>query len=283
MNAFKSPTIATLDEDTLDGTDSSLPPAVHIGPCNQSKRTKGLASGDCLPGAYNVKQRAQGEIPSWGQQHDDDNHDHDNDTLSQELSPPRDCLSEGTDSHNVEPSHDCSIVDAKLTELPDNQLLIQGVKVTSQWHRRLYLCVGGSLALAILATLVAIGATKLLTKSRSQSLSNHSKQTIMPPPLNTTTNSTLFVTSISQKQGNLSWTIADDMANDEGLSLTSFAGGRLFLDLVNNTDLNFTFFGIQKNANILDGVDPSLISKLVSPLWSGHAVCISNVDILSKV
>ena len=285
MDTTKYPTIAVLGEESLDSRDVSVVLDVLNGQCNQSKRTKGLANGDCLPGAYNVRQRAHGEIPFWGQQHIDQN---DDETSSQDMSQPRECLLVGTDGSDAEPLPDCSIVDAKLTESADNQLLIQGVKMTSQWHRRILLFMGGSIALAVLATIVAIVTTKLLTKSGSrlehESQSNHANQnTIVPSSLNDTTNNTLFVTSAALKKGNLSWTIADDMANDEGLSLTTVAGGRIFLDLINSTDINFTFFGIQRDANVLDGVDPLLISKLVSPLWSGHAVCISYLDVLSNV
>ena len=243
MNTSKFPTIAVLGEESLDSTDVSVVLKVFNGQCNQSKRTKGLSNGDRLPGAYNVRKRAQGEISFWGQQQNDQD---DGESSSQDMSQPRDCLLVGTDGSNVEPLSDCSIIDAKLTESADNQLLIQGVKMTSQWHRRILLFMGGSIALAVLATIVAIVATKLLTKSGSllehESQSNHANQnTIVPSSLYDTTNNTLFVTSASQEKESLSWTIADGMANDEVLSISTVAGGKIFLDLINSTDINFTF------------------------------------------
>ena len=71
---------------------------------------------------------------------------------------------------------------------------------------------------------------------------------------------------------NLNRTIADALVEGQGPTISLVPGGRLFIELMNNTDTNFTFFGIVKGLKLPEGDVTFLVSKLVSTLWRSHMV-----------
>ena len=79
----------------------------------------------------------------------------------------------------------------------------------------------------------------------------------------------------------LNWTIAEISifwANEAGNTLSSFVGtdsGKVILQMLNRTDTNFTHFGKSSDAAILEGTDLMLITKMITPLWNGHAVSVN--------
>lgn len=173
----------------------------------------------------------------------------------------------------------------------DNLLLIDGVKLTDPLHRRaLFLIQFGGIALAsIIAAVVAaitilsIGLRSSPQPTLSPSSDSHSPRSL--PPL---ANETIFDELSPEEEkmirqssrsivtgGNTSTSIADSLLYgvENGISLLILPSGRLFLDLLNRTDRNFTLFGIMRDQGLLDGFDVSFIAMMIQPLWSGHTVC----------
>ena len=165
---------------------------------------------------------------------------------------------------------DISVSVLLTATVPKDQLLIEGVNVAHTKRQRIYLIMG-CLVLAILAAFaVAMLATRWLV--HSDNLKPNSIPAI--PENNATTTSP---TGSQDNQRNMNWTIADaiiyNSKNGNGLSLTQIDSGLWFLQAVlNQTDVNITYFQASQSAVLFGRVEPSLIFKFTLPLWNGHIV-----------
>ena len=146
-----------------------------------------------------------------------------------------------------------------------NQMVIEGVKTNDDKRRAVCVLFLGCIALAS----VAVTAIAAIISSRVQPSRSHS----VPPtlvPVIPGSNSTTAYNAAPSWNGNR--TIANALADSQGLSISIVPGGRLFIELMNRTDTNYTFFGIRKGLILPEGDLTFLVSKLVSPLWSSHMV-----------
>ena len=221
-----------------------------LNSASQSKAVRGLLPNDPLPGAYNVQRRAQGEVPSWSRQQDDD--------------ADEECASVIENHHVGRQESIHEIFEAELASTQKkNQLVIEGVKSTNTWPRQMGIRLLGGFVLFSAVVIAAVLITTWLTSS--------SKSTNTDP------------NAVNAKEGsaspdvpytaiwNLNLTIAESLSSREP-SISILPGGPLFLEILNCTDKNFTFFGIKRQLDLLTGLDSSLLSKLVSPLWTSHTV-----------
>jgi hypothetical protein len=162
----------------------------------------------------------------------------------------------------------------------DNILLIEGVKPADSKTRRVCSVVG----FLVLLSIISVVAAKITTWISSSSASNRSPtpgdlQEGGGDPIGG--NSTLSPHASPQFLGNLSWTFADAIAHSENEGsivgwYVSTINGKIYLDLINRTDINFTIFGISDNVNIFGWEFSSLLTKIVTPLWYGHFVSVLN-------
>jgi hypothetical protein len=156
------------------------------------------------------------------------------------------------------------------TTVPKEQLLIEGVNVAHTKCRRIYLVTG----CLVLATVVAFAVTIIATSWLVHSGQSHPNLGQVAPENNATT---ISPTGSRSNQGNTNWTIADaiidNSKNGNGFSLVQIESGLWFLQSVlNNTDVNLTYFQVSQTANLLKEVESSLIFKFTFPLWNGHTV-----------
>ena len=162
---------------------------------------------------------------------------------------------------------DIFVVETSNTHNNDhNPIVIEGVKTADNKRRAVCVLLVGCLALASAAAAVAAVISSWVFPSNSHSM--------LPTlaPMIPVSNSTIEYTA--KNYWNENRTIADELGNGQGLTIAMLPGGRLFIEIMNRTNTNFTFFGIDKDAEIPDSNDSSLVSKLVSPLWSSHMVSI---------
>ena len=162
---------------------------------------------------------------------------------------------------------DIFVVETANTHNNNNQshMVIEGVKTNDDKRRAVCFLFLGCIALASIAATAIVA----IISSGVPPYGSHS----IPPtlvPMIPGRNSTMAYTSVSSCNENSK--IANVLADSRGLSVSMVPGGRLFIELMNRTDTNFTFFGIDKDAGIPDSSDSFLVSKLVSPLWSSHVV-----------
>jgi uncharacterized surface protein with fasciclin (FAS1) repeats len=159
---------------------------------------------------------------------------------------------------------------AELSRAPNDQfLVIDGVHTDDLKRYRTLWTLVCILVLFVVITLAAGLITRRITSSTSRS----------PNPSNATMDpSTPLVpveTLVPAQAPRLNLTIADSLkigGRNKGFTIVDMFAGQIFLETVNRTDTNFTFFGITRGAKIFEGVDPSLLGKITSPSWSGHIV-----------
>ena len=72
----------------------------------------------------------------------------------------------------------------------------------------------------------------------------------------------------------LDWTVADALLNNRGHSVALLTAGHLLFDIMNDTETNFTYFGIVEDASFLLIADAATLSKYLTPLWIGHVVSV---------
>lgn len=179
-----------------------------------------------------------------------------------------------TDDHSTQPLD--HVFEAELSRPKVEHMVIEGVRVMGPKQQRICIMLGWLGLASILAVLVAM-ITKWLTSSSSHVAADTTNMTGSPylpmVPESPETFETLAPKS-SLFEENMNWTVADAIlyAANGGPSITIVPASYLFLSVVNQTDTNFTFFGIKLGESVLDGVNPSIISKMASVLWSGHAV-----------
>lgn len=72
---------------------------------------------------------------------------------------------------------------------------------------------------------------------------------------------------------NMNMTIAETLVDSfEEFPILSFIpSAQIILDVLNQTDRNFTFFGFSTDASIVQ-ISTSIIGKLTAPAWNGHTV-----------
>ena len=214
------------------------------------KSLRGIGTGDRLPGAYNVRQRASGDIPVWTQQEDTDN------ALesSYDSSSTRSVVS-SADQENV------VIAGAELSKPWRAPMLIEGTTVSTGF-RQFYLCLGFLTLLIFVAGIAA----KVTTKITSSASGNPA---LYLDPLQ----GTLGPTSAPFEM-QLDWTVADALLNNRGHSVALLTAGHLLFDIMNDTETNFTYFGIVEDASFLLIADAATLSKYLTPLWIGHVVSV---------
>ena len=161
------------------------------------------------------------------------------------------------------------------TTIPNDQLLIEGVKIVDTKRQTICRITGSLLFVAI----VAFAATMVVTKwfPASGTLSSPSNQTLAPLGRDNASTLTITPTAAPIALGNIEWTIADALIDSskhgDVVSLTRVASGLLFLQsTLNRTDKNFTFFRVSQSSGVIGDLDSTFISKFLSPMWNGHLV-----------
>jgi hypothetical protein len=161
---------------------------------------------------------------------------------------------------------DIFVVETLNTNYNDqDHIVIEGVKTADNKRRDVYAFFLGCVALAS----VAVTAIAAMITSRGTPSDIHSMLPTLDPII-PGSNST--ITNTTNTYWNLNRTIAYALVEGQGPTISLVPGGRLFIELMNNTDTNFTFFGIVKGLKLPEGDATFLVSKLVSPVWSGHMV-----------
>ena len=198
---------------------------------------------------------------------------------SQQTILPSNILSEINDDNDIEVldasiqravtsvinNGDIFVVEAANTLNNDqDHIVIEGVKTVDKKRRAVCVLLLGCLALASAAAAVATVISSWIFPSDSHSM--------LPtlPPMISGSNSTIAYTK--KNYWNENRTIADALIDGQGPTISMVPGGRLFIELMNRTDTNFTFFGIMKDLKLPEGEMRFLVSKLVSPMWSSHMV-----------
>ena len=225
------------------------------------KARQGLKPGDPFPGAYNVQQRASGEIPVWTHQITAENTLELNHESSSTRSEARSTINEHDESCVV-------IAGAELSKPKIDLMLIEGTKVRPK-HSRLFLFSGFFTLVIAVAVSVAVVTSKITSSATP----------VSPGQYHDPIQGSLSPTSAPFGL-QLDWTIADALLHDMENSVTILAAAQLFYDILNDTDTNYTYFGIVNDAPSLVDVDPTILFKLISPLWSGHIVSTTILAIL---
>jgi hypothetical protein len=153
----------------------------------------------------------------------------------------------------------------------DNVLLIEGVKTVDPRIRRICLAVGFLVLLSIVSVVAAKSTTWISFTSGSSSTSPGDLQgntTTMPPVA-------------FPRSENLNWTLADSIVRYEKAGgiigwYVSTINGKIYLDMINRTDTNFTIISMSNDLNIfVDSDFSSSLTGIVTPLWYGHLVSVS--------
>ena len=239
-------------------TDSEIAAAVP-------KSMRGLVPGGSLPGAFDIRVRARGEVPVWHPQqqlHDEEEEDNNNSSspLDVELT-----------TLPIPPTEELAF-DAELVTHPqDDVLVIDGVKTSKYWI--------GKRGIAVLIVFVGLAcgagykAWKETTRLVNRQAGNNQQQGASPSNISTTAVGTTVAESGA---GSLNWTIAAAWNSyHDGDTLSTFIREEtrdLFLQVVNDTDKNFTLFDIWKKASFPKDPDMSLVSKIMQVSWAGHMV-----------
>ena len=210
------------------------------------------------PGAYFSHRRARGEIPSWAQ----------NDTNVQDEEAPTGTATATatTDDDGIHQSHgDPFVAEVITTETDDNaaQFVIEGVKVRSN-NRRLPL--SSFIFILVVVVVVSVSLATFMITNLFHSMES-----------NISTSSTATASPASSPIGENhydQWTISEYLFHDvkEGPSVAKLDAGKPFLEMLNRTDVNFTYFGFTNTATLLGNVDVSLIAKIFKSSWNGHVV-----------
>jgi len=205
------------------------------------------------PGAYFSHRRARGEIPSWAQ----------NDTNIQDEEAPT--ATATTDDDGIHQSHgDPFVAEVITTETDDNaaQFVIEGVKVRSNNHR----LPSSSFIFIVVVVVVSVSLATFMITNLFHSMES-----------NIATSSTATGSPASSPIGENhydQWTISEYLFHDvkEGPSVAKLHAGKPFLEMLNRTDVNFTYFGFTNTATLLGNVDVSLIAKIFKSSWNGHVL-----------
>ena len=199
---------------------------------------------------------------------------------SQQTILPSNILSAGNDDYDVDfieasiqravtsvmNNGDIFVVETSSARNNDqNQIVIEGEKTGDDKRHAICMLLLGCIALASVAV-TAIGAMISLRVSASNNQS-------IPPtmvPITAANSSTMTHLTVASWNGNR--TIVNALTDSQGPTIAMVPGGRLFIELMNRSDTNFTFFDIVKGLKLSEENLSLLVSKLVSPLWSSHMV-----------
>jgi hypothetical protein len=174
----------------------------------------------------------------------------------------------------IQNTDDFYIAELTGTSQNDGLLVVDGVRTTNPKVKRMLQL---SCALAA-ASLLAVVAGMITTR-----LVNPAPAAMGIPP--SSTNDTDLgakpqnYSTAGSIQGNLNWTIAEAAiaAESKGLFPTAMflspSSREIFFEKFNRTDLNFTGFTVKSGGiQIFDGLDISLLSKMLTDPWIGHVV-----------
>jgi hypothetical protein len=212
--------------------------------------------GGPLPGAFDVPGRAHGEVPSWLQRQDDE----------ENRGEPR------VDNEADIVTLDADAVDVALTaELSrdhnDDVLVIEGVKTVDPRVRQCCILLG----VLVVASLFSMAAAMITTHLRSRPTteigipSSPQNSTVRPVVYNPLANSTLTIAEAAIS--------ADNKGFFPQALFVPPSAWEIFFDKFNRTDRNYTSFTFSSShTQIFDGLDISLLSKLLTDPWIGHMV-----------
>ena len=238
------------------------------------KASDGLVPGGPTPGAYIIRNRAVGEIPVWNNLNDDGEH-----TNPLALNHARsDEISDSIIYDGESPSD--NIYEAELATNQNDIILIEGKNEAICSKRTTILIVG----FIVFTSIVAVGVTVSRIASRLTSSATGASHSSMESgnqnqtpvvPLSPNDNVTESSKS-SSRMGNLNWTIADMLAREtnEGQYIGITHSTTAVIEILNRTDTALTLFAASTQAQFLEGINVSLIVKLVLPIWNGHSVSI---------
>ena len=176
-------------------------------------------------------------------------------------------------AESVNMPHDFFVANELSMAPKDRFLMVEEVRTNDLSKRSRTLLTLVCVLIVFMLIAVAAGfITRGITSSTSRS----------PNPSNSTmvTSTPLDETFASKRLSRLNMTIADSMVIKrigQGLTITDTFAGQLFLETVNRTDTNFTFFGIASSAKIFGDVDPSFLGLAMSESWIGHMVSLTVV------
>jgi hypothetical protein len=159
----------------------------------------------------------------------------------------------------------------------DNLLLIEGVKWKDPLHSRIFI---GACIIAVVIVAVTLLSTGLRSSSQTTFLSpitNAPSLSSLPPFDKLSPEEEKIISQSSRAVptgGNTSLTIANSLfyGIENEFNINFIPSGKLFVDILNRTDSNFTLFGVMRDASILDAADWTFVSTMIQPLWSGHLV-----------
>ena len=146
-----------------------------------------------------------------------------------------------------------------------DEIIIEGVKTINRMCRLISILAG----CIVLASVIAVGAAMIASRLLA-----------VPPPSAAPYNDSGLVNG-NETTMNATGALPSNEylnSNEAGNTLSSFVGtdsGKVILQMLNRTDTNFTHFGISSDAAILEGTDLMLITKMITPLWNGHAVSVN--------
>jgi uncharacterized surface protein with fasciclin (FAS1) repeats len=241
--------------------------------CGVPKSLPLNAAEGLRPGAFDVPRRAHGEIPSWGQREDYERDSHNE--LNREVSGNEDTFSQQLQDASISCADDAQyatdgFLHIETPRTTDDKLLIHGVSTIDPKRRRIYTLVGCLALLSVLTVVASFLVRSIISSASGSAVDDRSSNgTFRASP---DEDATIAPISDSLFRGNMNWTIAFCFAASDGITVADSPGGQLFLETLNRTDTNFTFFGVTGKMNILEGTPISLITKMASPLWSGHTV-----------
>jgi hypothetical protein len=167
----------------------------------------------------------------------------------------------------IENTNDFYIAELTGTSQNDGLLIVDGVRTTNPKVKRM-LQVSCALAVASVLAVVAGMVTTRLVNPAPAAIG-------MPSSSNDSLARPVFYNPL----GNLNWTIAEAAiaAENTGQFPTAMfvppLRRQLFFERFNRTDVNFTCFTVQSSGiQIFNGLDISLLSKMLTDPWIGHVV-----------
>jgi hypothetical protein len=267
--SFDNARETNMNESCVTNNISPSPPRPPSNdrPVLVSKQLRTLIPGQPRPGAYEVILRCvQNGIPTRRQ--DDVDH-HGDDILNAESERMRSDF----------------FVPELVMVRRDRFLLVEGVRTDDfrKRYRTLW-----TLFFFLIFVLIAVAAGLITrrfsssTPTRSPNPSNTTMGSSTPlgpgtipvPSTPTDPNKSYFAGTVR-----LDETIADSLTitRAETFTIVDTFAGQLFLETVNRTDTNFTFFSIGRTASIFEGVDPSYVGLYIMESWIGHAVSMAVV------
>jgi hypothetical protein len=234
------------------------------------KSMRGIVPGGSLPGALDIRVRARGEVPSWDQQQQLDEDEEEQDKSQLDLDLPTTPIPPTAEDQLGEIVFDAEL--AGNADAQDEVLVIDGVKTSNHC----YCTRNRRIAFLVVFVGLACGAGYKAWNDTTRVVNRHAgnnEQQGASPSNNTAP--APGTTVVEPRGGNLNWTIAaalNSFHDGDSLSLVIRESSALFLQVVNDTDKNFTLFDIGNEASFLEGVDLSLVSKMIQPSWAGHVV-----------